>query len=196
LQWNSFSKNTWWWPTAAETCVRVRINKILSCVSDCIYCVWNIHHTSYIRCSLCKLIRLLNTWCRAAAFFSSSIHGVHCAGLSDFSLRAAFFSASGAALSQEISTVKWMSNQPALWTPGTFRIRVYSSALNCRLLLDGYVVRVEETVTHTELRLGNLTAWHLRMLKWRWRGFKMIVRNAAMAGLHVSSDVASSYTAT
>jgi hypothetical protein len=25
-------------------------------------------------------------WCRAAAFFSSNIHGVHCAGLSDFSV--------------------------------------------------------------------------------------------------------------
>jgi hypothetical protein len=38
---------------------------------------------------------LLSTWCRAAAFFS----------------------ASGAALSQEVPTVKWMSNQLALWTP-------------------------------------------------------------------------------
>jgi hypothetical protein len=43
------------------------------------------------RCSLCTL---LSTWCRAAAFFS----------------------ASGAALSQEIPTLKWMFNQPALWT--------------------------------------------------------------------------------
>jgi hypothetical protein len=38
------------------------------------------------------------------------IHGVHCAGLSDFPVRGAarrhFFSASGAALSQEIPTVK------------------------------------------------------------------------------------------
>jgi hypothetical protein len=36
------------------------------------------------RCSMCRLIRLLSTWCRAAAFFS----------------------ASGAALSQEVPTVK------------------------------------------------------------------------------------------
>jgi hypothetical protein len=36
-----------------------------------------------------RLIRLLSTWCRAAAFFSSTIHGVHCAGLSDFSVRGA-----------------------------------------------------------------------------------------------------------
>jgi hypothetical protein len=48
----------------------------------------------YTRCSLCRLIRLLSKWCREAAFFS----------------------ASGAALPQEIPTVKWMSNQPALWT--------------------------------------------------------------------------------
>jgi hypothetical protein len=26
----------------------------------------------YNRCSLCRLIRLLSTWCRAAAFFSAS----------------------------------------------------------------------------------------------------------------------------
>jgi hypothetical protein len=42
---------------------------------------------SYTRCSLCRLIR------------------------------AAFFSANVAALSQEVPTAKWMSNQPALWTP-------------------------------------------------------------------------------
>jgi hypothetical protein len=42
---------------------------------------------------LCRLIRLLSTWCRAAAFFLES----------------------GAALSQEIPTVIWMSTQPALW---------------------------------------------------------------------------------
>jgi hypothetical protein len=53
----------------------------------------------YTWCSLCRIIRLLSTWCRAAAFFS----------------------ASAAALSQEIPTVKGMSNQPALWTPGTTR---------------------------------------------------------------------------
>jgi hypothetical protein len=28
-------------------------------------------------------------WCRAAAFFSSNIHGAHCAGLSEFSVRGA-----------------------------------------------------------------------------------------------------------
>jgi hypothetical protein len=50
----------------------------------------------YTRCSLCRLIRLLSTWCRAAAFFL----------------------ASDAALSHEIPTVKLISNQPALWTPG------------------------------------------------------------------------------
>jgi hypothetical protein len=38
----------------------------------------------YIECSLCRLLRLLSTWCRAAAFFS----------------------ASGVALSQEIPAVK------------------------------------------------------------------------------------------
>jgi hypothetical protein len=47
-----------------------------------------------------------------------NIHGVHRAGLSDFLstwFRAAvFFSVSGAALSQEVPTVKGMSNQPAL----------------------------------------------------------------------------------
>jgi hypothetical protein len=43
----------------------------------------------YTRCSLCRLIGLLRTWCRTAAFFSSNIHGVHCAGLSDFSVRGA-----------------------------------------------------------------------------------------------------------
>jgi hypothetical protein len=42
-----------------------------------------------IECSLCRLIRLLRTWCGAAAFFSSNIHGVHCAVLSDFSVRGA-----------------------------------------------------------------------------------------------------------
>jgi hypothetical protein len=35
-----------------------------------------------IRCSLCRLIRLLSTWCPAAAYFSSNVHGVHCAGFS------------------------------------------------------------------------------------------------------------------
>jgi hypothetical protein len=43
--------------------------------------------------SLCMLIKLPSTWCRAATFFI----------------------ASGASLWQEIPTVKWMSNQPALW---------------------------------------------------------------------------------
>jgi hypothetical protein len=57
----------------------------------------------YIRCSLCRLIRLLSTWCRAAAFFS----------------------ASAAALSQEVPTVKWMSNQPALWTPDIYGMDVW-----------------------------------------------------------------------
>jgi hypothetical protein len=52
----------------------------------------------YTRCSLCRFIRLHSKWCRAAAFLS----------------------ASGAALSQKIPTVKRMSNQPALWTPGTY----------------------------------------------------------------------------
>jgi hypothetical protein len=57
---------------------------------------WNLNGLAYNkRCSLCRLIRLLSTWCRAAAFFS----------------------ASGATLSQEVPTVKWMSNQSALWTP-------------------------------------------------------------------------------
>jgi hypothetical protein len=36
--------------------------------------------------------------------------------------KAAFFSASGAALLQEVPKVNWMSNQPALWTPGIFSI--------------------------------------------------------------------------
>jgi hypothetical protein len=60
--------------------------------------VWHggIFLVQYTRCSLCRLIRLLSTLCRAAPFFS----------------------ASDAALSQEIPTVKLMSNQPALWTPG------------------------------------------------------------------------------
>jgi hypothetical protein len=65
----------------------------------------------YTRCSLCRLIRFLSTWCRAAAFFS----------------------ASGAALSQEIPTVKWMSNQPALWTPDIISV-IYGDHLpkwNC-----------------------------------------------------------------
>jgi hypothetical protein len=54
-------------------------------------------------CATCRensrrgLITLLSTWCRAVAFFS----------------------ASGRALSREVPTVKWMSNQPALWTPCT-----------------------------------------------------------------------------
>jgi hypothetical protein len=52
-------------------------------------------HTT--RFSLCRLIRVLSMWCRAASFFS----------------------ASGAALSQEVPMVKWMSSQPALWTPDT-----------------------------------------------------------------------------
>jgi hypothetical protein len=39
---------------------------------------------NFTRCSLCRLLRLLSTWCHAAAFFS----------------------ASGAALSQEVPTVK------------------------------------------------------------------------------------------
>jgi hypothetical protein len=47
----------------------------------------------YTRCSFCRFIRLLSMWCCAVAFFS----------------------AGGAALSQEITMVKWMSNQPALW---------------------------------------------------------------------------------
>jgi hypothetical protein len=53
------------------------------------------------RCATCleksrrRLIRLLSTCCRKAAFFS----------------------ASGAALSQEVPTLKWLSNQTALWTP-------------------------------------------------------------------------------
>jgi hypothetical protein len=51
----------------------------------------------YTRCSVCKLFRL-SMWCRAAALLS----------------------ASGAALSHEVPTVKWMSNQPALWTPDIF----------------------------------------------------------------------------
>jgi hypothetical protein len=41
------------------------------------------HVIVYTRCSLCRLIRLLSTWCRAAAFFSTS----------------------GPALSQEVPTV-------------------------------------------------------------------------------------------
>jgi hypothetical protein len=45
----------------------------------------------YTPCSSCRLIRLLSTWCRAAAFFS----------------------ASGAALSQEVAMVKLVSTQPA-----------------------------------------------------------------------------------
>jgi hypothetical protein len=106
------------------------------------------HETRYVRCAIgvsqtywspttgnCKmvyarvseegrhkrhLLRILN-WCTV-------IHGVHCAGLSDFSVRGApaeaFFSATGAALSQEAPTVKWMSNQPALWTPDRSRGKV------------------------------------------------------------------------
>jgi hypothetical protein len=45
---------------------------------------WNQWNWVYTRCSLCRLIRLLSTWCRAAAFFS----------------------AIGAALSEEDPTVK------------------------------------------------------------------------------------------
>jgi hypothetical protein len=40
----------------------------------------------YTRCSLCRLVRLFSTWRHEAAFFSSNIHGVNCAGLSDFSV--------------------------------------------------------------------------------------------------------------
>jgi hypothetical protein len=41
---------------------------------------------SHIGCSLFRLIRLLSTWCRAAAFLSSNEHSVHCADLSYFSV--------------------------------------------------------------------------------------------------------------
>jgi hypothetical protein len=53
-----------------------------------------------------------NAECETAKSVSKiyNIHGVHSAGLSDFSVRDAarrhFFSASGAALSQEVPTVK------------------------------------------------------------------------------------------
>jgi hypothetical protein len=60
------------------------------------------------RCSLCRLIRVLSTWCRAAAFFS----------------------ASGAALSQEVPTVKWMPSEPALWTPDIMLVKNF-----CKLKL-------------------------------------------------------------
>jgi hypothetical protein len=49
----------------------------------------NVKWCTYTRCSLCRL-------CRVAAIF---------------------ISASDPVLSQEIPTVKWMSNQPAHWTP-------------------------------------------------------------------------------
>jgi hypothetical protein len=52
---------------------------------------------------------------------SLHIHGVHCAGLSDFSVHGAarqHFSRQVAQLfRRKLLTVKWMSNQPALWTP-------------------------------------------------------------------------------
>jgi hypothetical protein len=72
----------------------------------------------YTACLSCRLIRLLSTWCHAAEFFS----------------------ASGAALSQEVPTVKWMSNQPALWTTDIFRSLCFNmgegktehSKLNCK----------------------------------------------------------------
>jgi hypothetical protein len=54
------------------------------------------HTREIYRVVIVQPYRLLSTWCRAESFLS----------------------ASGAALSQEIPTVKWMSNQLALWTPG------------------------------------------------------------------------------
>jgi hypothetical protein len=43
-------------------------------------------HFLYARYSVCRFITLLSAWCRVAAFVSSSIYSVHCAGLTDFSV--------------------------------------------------------------------------------------------------------------
>jgi hypothetical protein len=71
-----------------------------------------------------RLIRLRSTWSRATAFFS----------------------ASGAALSQEVPTVKWMSSQPALWTPGRCSSRVYT----CFRELLGLNLGQSTAYTHQE----------------------------------------------
>jgi hypothetical protein len=60
--------------------------------------LWKSRATSLEKCHR-RLIRILSMWCREAAFFS----------------------ASGAALSHEVPTVKWMSKQPALWTPDIYQ---------------------------------------------------------------------------
>jgi hypothetical protein len=46
--------------------------------------IYHIAAMGYTECSLCRLIKLLSMWRRRATFFSSNIHGVHCACLSHF----------------------------------------------------------------------------------------------------------------
>jgi hypothetical protein len=68
---------------------------------------------------------LLNHYC-------CIIHGVHCAGLSDFSVHGApwwHFFISGAPLSQKVLTVKWMSNQQSEWTPNIIRTSYHDFVL-------------------------------------------------------------------
>jgi hypothetical protein len=74
--------------------VQVSLSKRTAGSIIVIYTYTYMYTYTHTECSLCRLIRLLGTWCRSAAFFP----------------------ASGAALSQEVPTVKWMPNQPALWT--------------------------------------------------------------------------------
>jgi hypothetical protein len=87
-------------------------------------------HAIDTQCSLCRLIRLLSTWCRAAAFFS----------------------ASGATLSQEVPTVKWMSNQPALWTPDIWQCKSADLRSNVHILCRQ--VEIQTRVTDSMTR-GN-----------------------------------------
>jgi hypothetical protein len=93
---------------------------------------------SYTQWSLCRLMRFFSTWCRAAEFFS----------------------ASGASLSQEVPTIKWMSNEPALWIPGT-----------CSLYFQFHMYTCIHTQAHTSVSWKSLSlskCFHRLSLNVRW----------------------------
>jgi hypothetical protein len=86
---------------------------------------------------------------------------------------AAFFSASGAALSLEVPTVKWMSNQLALWTPSIFSSKYWMNffspspqyeftSMQCwyKELVEVYITSPEVFMT-SYLNTGNTSHFYL-----------------------------------
>jgi hypothetical protein len=72
-----------------------------------------------------------------------------------------FFSSNGAALSQEVPAVKWMSNQPALWKPYIYNTFTFAIIYRLYAHIASFILQELDTsvISHPVGLIHNFTSW-------------------------------------